>query len=213
MVQLSDFFDISLERLLKEDTEMIEELNFDTKRKKIFKILSILITLLVVAAIVFFGVIRWIDIVFLTVDDIQITKITKRVLPEKERIIERTGEKVTLPEDVEYTIHFKANGWMINLYNTSGEKEYSDDKSIMVNAKAEHHLYSHNKESKIVIRSERESNLFDPDLNVGKSIYLYNIDKASKWYRKNTKKFDIPSIAQSGDKLADIKELEKLPSK
>lgn len=215
VVQLSELFDISLERLLKEDTEMVEELNFDTKRKKIFKILSILITVIVILAIAFLGVIRWIDTVFLTADDIQITKITKRVLPEKERIIERTGEKVTLPEDVEYTIHFKSNGWLINLYNVSGQKEYSDDKSIMVNAKAEHHLYSHNKESTIVIRSDRESKLFDPDLNVGKSIYLYNIDKASEWYRnrKNTKKFDIPSIAQSGDKLADIKELEKLPSK
>lgn len=213
VVQISDLFGISLERLLKEDTEMVEELNFDTKRKKIFKLLLIIITVIVIAAVSFLGIIRWIDTVLLTADDIQITKITKKILPEKEMTIERTGEKVTLPADVEYTIHFKTNGWLINLYNIAGEKSYSDEAGIMVNAQAENHLYSHNKESTIVIRSERESNVFDPDLNIGKSIYLYNVDKASDWYKRHAKKMKNPSIAQIGDKLADIKELEKLPDK
>lgn len=211
VVQISDLFGISLERLLKEDTEMVEELNFDTKRKKLFKLFFLLITILVIGVISFFSIIWWINPIFLTADDIQITKITKKILPEKEMTIKRTGEKVTLPEDVEYTIHFKIKGWLINIPNIAGMKEYSDETGIIVNAQAEHHLYSHNKDSAIVIKSDRESKLFDPDLNIGKSIYLYNMEKISKWHKHNTMEF--PSIAQSGDKLVDIKELEKLPDK
>ena len=212
VVQLSELFGISLERLMKEDTEMVEELNFDTKRKKLFKLFFLLITIIVIGVVSFFGIIWWINPIFLTADDIQITKITKKVLPEKEMTIARTGEKVTLPEDVEYTIHFKTKGWLINLSNTAGMKEYSDETGILVGAQAEHHLYSHNKESTIVIKSDRESKLFDPDLNSGKSIYLQNMKKTSQWFEQHQKKMDFPSISQSADKIADIKELNKLPN-
>lgn len=212
VVQLSELFGISLERLMKEDTEMVEELNFDTKRKKLFKLFFLLITLIVIGIVSFFGIIWWINPVFLTADDIQITKITKKVLPEKEMTIARTGEKVTLPEDVEYTIHFKTKGWLINLSSTAGMKEYSDETGILVDAQAEHHLYSHNKGSKIVIKSDRESKLFDPDLNSGKSIYLHNMEKTSQWFKQHQKKMDFPSISQSADKIADIKDLKKLPN-
>ncbi|MDN6004811.1 MAG: helix-turn-helix domain-containing protein, partial [Enterococcus sp.] len=70
VVQLSELFNISLERLMKEDTEMVEELNFDTKRKKFFKLFFLLITIMVVGVVSFFGIILWINPVFLKADDL-----------------------------------------------------------------------------------------------------------------------------------------------
>ncbi|MGC6769920.1 helix-turn-helix domain-containing protein [Enterococcus sp. LJL128] len=215
VVKLSELFELSLDELLREDHEMVKELKFDTKKKKWFKFLIILPIVLIIGIITFLGLIWWIDIVLLDYDDIEITKIEKEILPEKEVVIERTGETVTLPEDVEYTIYFKTNRFLVNLVNISGEVRRYDDNNIMVDIIGEHHLYSWNKESKIWIQSEREKNVFDPNLNLGKSIYLYNFNKASSIDIDDLVNGEnaVPSIEDLADKLIDLTELEKLPNK
>jgi transcriptional regulator with XRE-family HTH domain len=209
VVQLSELFDISLEGLLKEDTGMVNKLTFDIKQKKIFKIVISLLISIATGAFFYFTIIWWIDSVPLSMSDIEITAIEKNILPEKKVVIERTGEIVTLPEDVEYTIYFKTNRWMVNLYNIAGQKTYSDDKGILVEVSGERHLYKNKKESKIIIQSERETNPFTTDLNIGKSIYLYNLSKASDLFDHS--KMKEPTVSQLGDELSGIKELDKLP--
>ncbi|GCF95567.1 hypothetical protein NRIC_34580 [Enterococcus florum] len=210
VVQLSDLFEISLESLLREDTEMVQELSFDSKRKKWFKVLiASLVGVLLVGIVGFFGVVWWIDDVSLAKDDIEVTKISKTVLPEKQVTIPRTGEVITLPEDVEYTIYFESKRWLIHLPKSIvAEKWRGDDDNLLIFLRGEHHLYSFNRKSKLMIKSEREQNVLDPDLNIGKSIYLENVEKLKKFRASD----GFPSVSDHGDKLYDRQDLENLPN-
>lgn len=122
VVQLSELFDISLEELLKEDTSMVKELSFDTKQKRLFKGLILFFAVISIGVITIFSFFWWIDLIYLEKDDIEITKITKQILPEEVVVIEQTGEEITLPQDVEYTVYFKTDKWLIDLTKISGDE-------------------------------------------------------------------------------------------
>ena len=101
VVQMSDWFDLPLDYLLKEDTKMIDELTFDTKLKKRFKVGGLIIGLFLWGCIFALALGYWfLDAPLLQKKDIEITQIKKIILPEEQIIHPQTGETWTLPEDI-----------------------------------------------------------------------------------------------------------------
>ncbi|WP_291291398.1 helix-turn-helix transcriptional regulator [Enterococcus sp.] len=211
VVKLSDYFELPLDYLLKEDQAMVTELNLDSRKKRwgkwLIGILSVLsIILLTVLALGF-----WIDPVNLTKEDITITGIKKYRLPETTITNKATGQTIRLPEDVEYLISFTTNKPLIRLPKIAGYKNYSNEKQSLLLVEGHHELEWGPQESAIIVRSSREENLTDPQLNFGKNLYLYNMKKAGAAYKKDPSAVNRVSIPAEGDLLFTTEELEALP--
>ncbi|MBO0452012.1 helix-turn-helix domain-containing protein [Candidatus Enterococcus murrayae] len=214
VVQLSELFDISLEGLLKEDTGMVKDLSFDIKQKRLFKGLILFLAVISVGVISIFSFFWWVDLTYLEKDDIEITKITKQILPEEVVVVEQTGEEITLPQDVEYTVHFKTNKWLIDLAKISGTNVTSDAEGVEIQIWGHHKLFGAKKESKAVVYSNRDKLLNEEfDSNIGKSLYMYNRKKGAQRFnpQQAKDKDKWPLIKETSDKIADVKSLEKLP--
>lgn len=206
VVKLSDFFDLPLDYLLKDNQKMVDELTLDTKKKKWLKgavlLLGILATSLTTILILTF----WVNGPLLEADDITITKIEKNDLPEKSFTLRTTGERITLPRDVSYTIYFETKKPFVKLPKRSGLINSNDETGIGVLLFGEYSFIGGNRKSKIVIPSERDR-VLDPTLNIDKSIYLQTKEKlrssgnSLKSQTKNT-----------GTQLYSVKELNSLPN-
>lgn len=208
VVKLSDFFDLPLDYLLKEDTAMVKELSFDTKRKRLFKVLLLLLCVALISVLSIFGFAYWIDGPLLSKDDITITKVQKKVLPEKVVTNQATGQQIVLPEDIEYTIYFTTDKPFIKLSKISGYENREDKEGIQAIISASYSLFDSNRESKIIIRSRREEDLETPELHEGKGIYLYSPKKSKEYFRKN--EVGEENVRRTSDLIVSWKEIEEM---
>ncbi|MCD5003109.1 helix-turn-helix transcriptional regulator [Enterococcus saccharolyticus] len=93
VVQMSEWFGLSLDYLLKEDTKMVDELNFDGKLKKrmtyaLWGIIGVIISIIFAVFIVWW----FMEPPILQAKDIDITQVEKIYLPEKQiQKLERLG--------------------------------------------------------------------------------------------------------------------------
>lgn len=205
VVKMSEWFELPLDYLLKEDTKMLDELNFDTKLKKRIKLTSIILGLVLVGVMlggfIFFVLI---DQPFLQASDIEITKVEKIRLPKETIVNSETNETWTLPEDVEYKIHFKTAKPFVNLTKYTGFVNISNDYSLQILLGGGNwSLVGGKKESIIYIQSERK-NLTTPRLNNGKDIYLMS--------RRKVDSESLEQLELWSDKILDWNELKNLPN-
>ncbi|MGX7163097.1 helix-turn-helix domain-containing protein [Enterococcus massiliensis] len=206
VVKLSEFFDLPLDYLLKDDQEMVSELTFDTKKKKWLKRLLLFLGILSISLTTVLVLIFWVDGALLDANDIVITKIEKTVLPEKTITLDITDERITLPTDVSYTIYFETTKPFVKLAKRSGLINGRDETGIGLLLFGEYTLFSSNKKSKIVIPSQREVQL-NPDLNIGKNIYLQNKKKL-----RDSASNNFYEAKNTGTLLFSAEELNHLPN-
>lgn len=210
VVKISELFDLPLDYLLKGDQEMTDKLNFDSKLKNRLKWLSISLTVILGIIMLFAAVFWYVDSPLLNENDIKITKIEKIVLPAKTVTNPKTGQKWTLPEDVEYLIYFKADKPFVDLQAISGVTSRITDEGIEVTVNGIHKFGHRDTESKIWVKSYREENWINPSLNRGKDIYLYHYPHYSK-VRKSPGGSHDPGLTQDY-RLLKWSDLKKLPS-
>ncbi|OFI48440.1 hypothetical protein BG261_05825 [Floricoccus tropicus] len=209
VVKISEYFDLPLDYLLKEDKKMINELNFDSKKKKWMKYLIYILITLSFYLVASFLLISFYDGTFLTKKDIEITKIEKILVPEKKLKNSKTGQELTLAEDIEYTIYFKTNKSFVDLSDVSGYNLGMDKKQIVTQIRVGRKIFGKKiKEGKIFIRSNRELlseyDFEDDNTNMNKDIYLYDPYKTNK-------NIDRKNISSYADLLFTKEELDKLP--
>ncbi|URZ87469.1 helix-turn-helix domain-containing protein [Floricoccus penangensis] len=209
VVKISEYFDLPLDYLLKEDKKMVNELNFDSKKKKWMKYLIYFLITLSFYLVVSFFLISFYDGASLTKKDIEITKIEKILLPEKKLKNSKTGEELTLPEDIEYTIYFKTNKAFVDLSDVYGSQLYTNEEKIVTQINTGRKIFGKKiKEGKIYIRSNRgllsEYNFEGDNTNINKDIYLYDPYKTNKH-------IDWENIPSYADIIVSKEELNKLP--
>lgn len=205
VVKLSDWFELPLDYLLKEDTKMLHDLNFDGQLKKRLKIGAVIFSILtsgIILGVILLSIITSGPLLYK--ENITITKIDKVVLPQKIVTHPTTKETWTLPEDVEYLIHFKTTKPFANLDKLTGRRNAENDHLIQILlGGGSWRLWGGNKESAIYLYSQRE-NLENPSLNRNKDIYLMT--------KKKTSSTDSSKIESWSDKILCWDDLEKLPT-
>lgn len=209
VVKLSSYFELTLDYLLKEDQQMVQELNLTTHRKRIGLVLIAILTILSISLSTILLAAFWIDPVFFTKEDLTITSIKKYRLPATEISNEATGQVIQLPEDTEYLITYTIDRPLVKTVRLSGYKEYSSENASQLTALGHRGFHFGAQTSKIVIRSNREDNLAAPELNAGKDLYLRNMNKA-RVYQKSAAGVAF-SIEDEGDLLFTAEELAQLP--
>ncbi len=211
VVKLSAYFSLPLDYLLKEDQEMIKELNYDTHRKKRGKWLLMMLSVLSIVLMTLLVMGFWIDPVFISKSDITITAIEKYHLPEKKVKNKVTGQEVILPEDVEYVVHFTYHHALTELGELSGYKHDQQGNDLEAMISGFRKLSFKKQSSILVIRSTRESSSTNPSLNIDKNLYLFNSKKASQFYQQQEGPIQKGKIADIGDLLLSKEALEELP--
>ncbi|MGX6979391.1 helix-turn-helix domain-containing protein [Vagococcus elongatus] len=211
VVKLSDRFDLSLDALLKDDEDIVKELTFETAKKKIFKVLLVLLTIATISLLSIIGFGMYTDGAFLEYDDITVTNIEKRILPEKTVSLPWSEDVITLPADVETTIHFKTEKPFVDLSKRSGLRNNVDDQGIEVYIRGEYKLFGGNKESTIVILSQRENIFEEHNSNIEKSIYLMDKKKGRKAIQMMEDDMAFPSVKDISKLLISWEDIEKLP--
>ncbi|MGY3750058.1 helix-turn-helix domain-containing protein [Vagococcus acidifermentans] len=211
VVKLSERFNLSLDELLKGDEYIVKELTFDTAKKKLLEILLVVLTIATISLLSIIGFGLYIDGAFLQYNDITVTKVEKKILPEKKVSLPGSGEIITLPEDVETTIHFKTDKPFVHLANRSGLRNAEDSENIQVFIHGEYKLFGGNKESTIVILSQRENIFNDYHLNIGRSICITDPKKERKAVQTMEDGTGPPSIKDTSKLLVSWDEIEKLP--
>lgn len=89
----------------------------------------------------------------------------------------------------------------------------SDAEGVEIQIWGRHKLFGARKESKAVVYSNRDKMLNEEfDSNIGKNLYLYNSKKGAQVVNPQQAKDKWPLIKDTGDKIADVKSLEKLPA-
>lgn len=206
VVQMSDWFDLPLDYLLKEDTKMLSDLSFDSKLKRQLKKGGIIFGLILLGGILtLVGMYVTMSQPLLFAKDIHVNKVEKVLLPEATVSHPTTKETWTLPEDVSYKIHFKTTKPFVNLPKYTGFVNVTNKDMIQILLGGGNwSLFGGNKDSTILIHSNREQ-LTPPELNIGKSIYLMN--------NNTTKGNPIEHVEQWSDKLFDWEELNEMPGK
>lgn len=209
VVKLSNYFELTLDYLLKEDQQMVQELNLTTHRKRIGLVLIALLTVLSISLSTILLAGFWIDPVFFTKEDLTITSIKKYHLPATEITNQATGQVIQLPEDMEYLITYTIDRPLVKTGRLSGYKEYSSENASQLTVSGYRGFHFGTQTSKIVIRSNREDNLAAPELNAGKDLYFRNMNKA-RVYQKSAAGVAF-SIEDEGDLLFTAEELAQLP--
>ncbi len=132
VVKLSDYFQLPLDYLLKEDQAMVEELNFDSRSKKWLKTTVVSLALVIVGILVTVGLMIWNDLLILRPADFVVTQVAKHELPATIMIHPTTGQAIQLPADVEYVVSIESKRPFIDLDRVAGYAENVDQAGIQV---------------------------------------------------------------------------------
>jgi len=149
LIKLSDFFDLTLDELMRGDKKMTKKFNTIIKRKPIMiGIISIL-----TIAICFIGYSVWVEQnIQLTPSDIEIISIKIKEDPSIKMTNISTNELVTLPKDVSYTIKYKIKKPFTDM--RTGYYLGQDEENLYVDMRGENSLFPSNKERTFVINSD-----------------------------------------------------------
>lgn len=173
VVELSDFFDTTLDYLLREDKEVIKKMSTDKKKfKKIIFLLSIIILALGIAWLTIWNN----QLTNINSSDIKIVKITKHKIPAK--VIDGKEIKSDYSYDVYVKLTNRFKKW--DLVNQSSNNYFTPGK-VFVEFQARHNLNifynpDFNKTHKLIIPSfsaqASVNNSKDDPYNIGKDIIL-----------------------------------------
>lgn len=181
LLKLSDFFDLTLDELMRGDKKMTKKLNTTIKRKSLF--VTIIIILLL--GFIPFGYFIWSDqTIQLEPSDIEITsiKVEKNSSIVKENV--DTKEKITLPNDVSYTIKYRINKPFTEM--RSGYYFGQDADNIYLDMRGKKTLFPSKEEDTFIISSDAKmygennnleiNNNFEPSIIKNKDIKILDID-------------------------------------
>lgn len=131
LIQLSDYFGLSLDELMRGDKKMVNKLSFNIKSKNVY-IISI-ITVVVIA--IFVSYFYWENkVVQLKPTDIEIISVTVSEDEGSEHLDVNTGENILFPDDISYSISFKIKKPFIDL--ATGYYFDSDENNLYVDVSA-----------------------------------------------------------------------------
>lgn len=184
LLKLSDFFDLTLDELLRGDKKMTKKLSFNLKKKNLM-IGMIISLLIVVASLLYF---EWSkQMIQLTPNDIEIVSIESTKVSEKRVFNNQTNEEEVLPENVSYKIHFKSKKKFVKIHSAYVFETWdNEDSTIYVDIQAFNSLFKiHDTDtlnipakSASLYNDQRIDNLTKYNFqNKDKSIYLLNIKK------------------------------------
>lgn len=149
LIKLSDFFDLTLDELMRGDKKMTKKFNTTIKRK------PIMIGIISVLAIVicFIGYWVWVEQnIQLNPSDIEITSIEINQDPSIEMINKSTNEPITLPKDVSYTIKYKIKKPFTDI--RTGYYFGQDEDNLYVDMRGKNSIFPSKKEQTFVIGSD-----------------------------------------------------------
>ncbi|MGX6979901.1 helix-turn-helix domain-containing protein [Vagococcus elongatus] len=186
---LSDFFDLTLDELLKGDKKMTKKLNTIIKRKHLLT--GMIITLLI---IIFFTLYSMYSIwtrksIQLKPSDIEITSIKIEKNPSINVINVATEEKVTLPEDVSYQIKYKVKKSFTTIQ--TGYYFDQDQDNIYVDIRGNRTLFPSNDEHTFMISSDAKLYGENENIKIDEN-YVQRMIK-----NKDIKILDVNSLAES----------------
>lgn len=186
LVKLSDFFNLSLDDMLRGDKKMTAKLNVNIKRKTFLSLLTASVALIAIFVSYFFWTQQPIQ---LTPDDLEVVSISSNKVAEKNVFHSDTRKEQIIPEDVTYTIQLKNKKKFTKIHSPEvfGTID-SNDPSIYLQIQAFPNLFSFNQEETLTIPAASASLYQDATIdhsidysfsNKDKSIRILNIEKFS----------------------------------
>jgi len=186
LLKLSDFFDLTLDELMRGDKKMTKKLNMTIKRKPIF--IGIIILLFITISSI--GYFIWSEqTIQLKPSDIEIISVKTEKNPSIDKINVDTGEKVTLPEDFSYTIKYKIKRPFTS--EMSGYYFNSDQKNIYVDMRGRNSLFPSNDERTFIISSDAKLYGENDNIEIDNNYIQQNVRN------KNIRILDINSLDSS----------------
>lgn len=186
LLKLSDFFDITLDELLKGDKKMTKKLNTIIKRKHLLT--GIIIILLMISCFTLYSI--WTrQSIKLKPSDIEITSIKIEKNPSIDVVNADTEEKVTLPEDVSYQIKYKVKKSFTAIQ--TGYYFDQDQDNIYVDIRGSRTLFPSKKEHTFIISSDAKLYGENEHIKIDDN-YVRRVIK-----NKDIKILDINSLAKS----------------
>lgn len=180
LLKLSDFFDLTLDELLRGDKKMTKKLNLSTKTKKIM--LGTIISLSIgVGGVVFYN--YWSkESIQLKPEDIEIVSIETTRIPEETKFSLLTNKEELDPGDVGYKIRLKSKKKFVTIKQAYVPNDVVLGLSdIYVRVRAEHSLFKSQESEYLVIEpklgSGYDGEKIDYFRNLDKSIYLLDNEK------------------------------------
>lgn len=149
LLTLSNFFDLTLDELMRGDKKMTKNLNTAIKRKTLFTaIIGVLVIALALLTYFF-----WTSgSVQLKPEDIEILSIKTETNPSEEVTNSDTGKKVTLPPDVSYTITYKIKKPFTKIQ--TGYYLGQDNENLYLDFRGQHTLFDTSEEYTFRISSD-----------------------------------------------------------
>lgn len=187
LLKLSDFFDLTLDELLRGDKKMTKKLSFNLKKKNIM--IGVIISLfIVVVSLLYFDWSK--QIVQLTPNDIEILSIESTKVSEKRVFNNQTNKEEILPENVSYKINFKSKKKFVRINSVHVFESWDDEDSIIyVDIQTFNSLFKIH-DTDILDIPAKSASLYNDQriddlskynlINKDKSIYLLNIDRLQK---------------------------------
>lgn len=149
LLKLSDFFELTLDELMRGDKKMTKKLNTSIKRKPLF--ISLITVLLIIIVII--GYVFWAEqAVYLTPSDIEVTKIKVEPNSSIKKTNIDTKESILLPEDVSYIITYKIKKPFVRM--RTGHYMGQDDNNLYIDMTGTNSLFSADKEKSLYILSD-----------------------------------------------------------
>lgn len=140
LIKLSDFFELSLDELMRGDQKMTKKLSFEIKRKKIMSGAIILLA----AIIIFISYGAWSqELISYNKKDIVVEDIKVMDVQEK-TVINENGEEVQLPTDVNYKIQLRSTKNLSKIRNAYLFDSVSDSENLYVVIQGQNALFSGN---------------------------------------------------------------------
>lgn len=206
LLKLSDFFDLSLDEMMRGDKKMTAKLNVNIKQKSILSVLMIVLSLIVLSSIYFFWTQQPVQ---LTPDDLEVVSITSNKVSKKKVFNSDTRKEQDIPEDTTYTIQIKNKRKFTKIHSSHVFGTFdSSDPNIYVDIQAFPNLFSLNKEETLNIPAASASLYQDGTIDNSIDYSFSNKDKSIRII--NPKKFttDKPQKEASW-LLIDQKTLQK----
>lgn len=166
LIKLSDYFELSLDELMRGDRKMTKKLNIRIKKNQFFLIMIVLL----VISIGLIGYVYWENrTVQLKPADIEIISIKASEDEGSNKLNTDTGKKITLPSDVSYTVKFKIKKAFVGL--STGYYFDSDKDNLYIDMRGQNSLFnrSDKKEYSFTILSDTKKYTENENMTVDKN--------------------------------------------
>jgi len=207
LLKLSDFFDLTLDELMRGDKKMTNILNLNSKKKKIMTVI-IFCLLLIIGITVYYS--YWTQrFIQLKPEDINILSIETIEVPEKKRFNNQLNKDEIIPGDIAYKIKFNSNKKFVTINNVYVEEKIAiNDPNIYIHIQAVNTLFKSSNSEELIIPAKMgeisEGEKTEYFRNTDKSIYLLDTKQFNHLNKSMNKELLLQNISW---KLIDKKEL------